>query len=358
MSQRKLVSLEKRLEAIRRLDRGEAARDIAIKLGVSKLKLISWQQNRIKIEEWCKKIGASLQRKTLQGWRRKLPTTGEALALWYAEQRRKGIMVTTSRLHEKALYFQRELQDLTTGSGWLERRKEQRLERGESVRSIAVNLGITEEMIQKFVQDRTVREERFKITSQRRKYSDRCRGPTMGESLALWYAKERRKGVVVTDSMVYEKALCFQKQLHGSTSSCGWLERWKEQRGFEREDNASLLSSCCERTDHQMSSAVKTVAMETEAKETESQRGNTNLVFENHKYYKGKDLLRWETMWRSCIRKCRAKVYTRSEDKTVLRRIASHNHDANVEKLNRQIIFAASKKIVVNFSDKCTANLT
>jgi len=50
---RKVFSIEEKLGALERLDRGETAVSLAASLNVDKSTISLWKKNRTKLEQWC-----------------------------------------------------------------------------------------------------------------------------------------------------------------------------------------------------------------------------------------------------------------------------------------------------------------
>lgn len=122
------VSMEDKLLALKRLDKGESVKKIAVELGVGKSTIGDWKKNRTNIEQWCSKqaSGSGMKvRKTMK--KSDHPAVEEALFLWHEHLRGKGLPVTGPLLHEKALKFKLEIEgesgEFTASDGWIDRWK-------------------------------------------------------------------------------------------------------------------------------------------------------------------------------------------------------------------------------------------
>lgn len=119
------VSLEKKLEAVKRLDQGEPLKKVARELGVGEATVWDWRKKREEIEKWCsqRSLGTSsenIHRKTMR--KGEFEKTSEALFLWFLEMREKDIPVSGPILQKKALELHksfREGEEFTASSGWL-----------------------------------------------------------------------------------------------------------------------------------------------------------------------------------------------------------------------------------------------
>lgn len=123
-----VVTIEQKLEAIKRLDSGESAKKIAFELGVGKSTVGDWKKQRAEIEKWCasQASGSGIKvRKTMQ--KGKHLEVEEALFLWYEQLRGKGFPVSGPLLQEKALHFSKTIEGedtiFTASDGWLDRWK-------------------------------------------------------------------------------------------------------------------------------------------------------------------------------------------------------------------------------------------
>lgn len=123
-----VVSMQKRLEAIFRMDKGETLKSIAAEYGVGATTVGDWKKNRIKIEDFCSKMVAkdSLgDRSTART--AKNEALDESLFLWFRQERDRGVPISGPILQEKALSLNKKLggdPSFTASSGWLTRWKE------------------------------------------------------------------------------------------------------------------------------------------------------------------------------------------------------------------------------------------
>ncbi|XP_067014170.2 uncharacterized protein [Anabrus simplex] len=123
-----VVSMARRLEALKRLDRGETARQIAKEYGVGAVTVGDWRRKREDIEKWCRNTVSWTSlgtRKTMK--RGEHENVDNALFCWFSLQRAKGVQVSGPKLQEMALCFNKELNDspsdFTASDGWLDRWK-------------------------------------------------------------------------------------------------------------------------------------------------------------------------------------------------------------------------------------------
>lgn len=123
-----VVTLEEKLQAIKRMDCGESVNKIALELGVGKTTVGDWRRNRAEIEKWCSKqasdSGVKVRKTMQQG---KHVEVEEALYLWYENLRGKGLPVSGPLLQEKAIQFKKQIKgddgEFTASDGWLDRWK-------------------------------------------------------------------------------------------------------------------------------------------------------------------------------------------------------------------------------------------
>lgn len=128
-TKRKFVSVHTKLEALKRLDNGEAMKKLAVEYGVGEVTVGDWRRNRQKIEQFCAHHncveGTSQGRRSMK--RAEYEKTSEALFLWFSQQRQKGCPISGPILQEKALFFRNQLKegedDFTASVGWLDRWK-------------------------------------------------------------------------------------------------------------------------------------------------------------------------------------------------------------------------------------------
>ncbi|XP_062829389.1 zinc finger protein with KRAB and SCAN domains 7 [Anolis carolinensis] len=123
-----LVSMEQKLEAIKRLDKGETIKMVASDYGVGRVTVGDWKRHRLEIEKWCSSRvtdGALKERKTMK--KCDYEKVSEALYVWYMQFRDKGVPISGPILQQKALHFQKEFNegdpDFSASAGWLNRWK-------------------------------------------------------------------------------------------------------------------------------------------------------------------------------------------------------------------------------------------
>ncbi|XP_051153380.1 jerky protein homolog-like [Leptopilina boulardi] len=129
MSQKRkkvIVSVEKKLEAIRRLDKEEIIRKVAADYGVGKTTVGDWRRNRSKLEQFGIIFGdAMTSRKTMKP--AEYDKIDKNLFLWFTQQREKGLPVSGTILQGKAMMiakqFPEESETFTASVGWLDRWK-------------------------------------------------------------------------------------------------------------------------------------------------------------------------------------------------------------------------------------------
>lgn len=107
---RVVVSLETKWNALKRLDKGESIKKIAVELGVGKVIVGDWKRKRSDIEKWVNERvsagGSGLSRKTMK--KGEYEQTSEALFLWFSQLRATGSPVSGPMLQAKALDFHKQ----------------------------------------------------------------------------------------------------------------------------------------------------------------------------------------------------------------------------------------------------------
>lgn len=121
---RKFLPLSVKLEALKRLDKGETLKKLAAEYGVSEVTVGDWRRNREKIDRFSSgKLPT--YRKSIK--KSDYEKTSEALFQWFSHQNQKGNYISGQMLQEKALFFRNELKegegDFTASAGWLDRWK-------------------------------------------------------------------------------------------------------------------------------------------------------------------------------------------------------------------------------------------
>lgn len=122
---RTVVSLETKLQAINRLDKGETIKKVASDLGVGEVTVGDWRRKRAEIEKWCSQKDNESKRKTMKTG--EFEKTSSALFMWFTQLRSKGSPVSGPMLQEKAIEFHEKFKDgeeeFTASRGWLHRWK-------------------------------------------------------------------------------------------------------------------------------------------------------------------------------------------------------------------------------------------
>lgn len=122
-----VVSLETKLNALQRLDKGEPLKKVASEIGVGETTVKDWKKNRQTLESYCGQIentGTLKHRSTLR--RPVLEEVDNALWLWFSQERRRGTPISGPILKEKALILNKKLKGdecFTASEGWLSRWK-------------------------------------------------------------------------------------------------------------------------------------------------------------------------------------------------------------------------------------------
>ncbi|XP_012221253.2 jerky protein homolog-like [Linepithema humile] len=119
-----VVSVEQKLEAIKRLDSGEIIRKIAADLGETTVG--DWRRKRADLERFAtKSCNAMTNRKTMKT--AEYDKIDRALFLWFTQLREKGLPISGPILQQKAIMFAKqfpnESETFTASSGWLDRWK-------------------------------------------------------------------------------------------------------------------------------------------------------------------------------------------------------------------------------------------
>ncbi|GBL72403.1 Jerky -like [Araneus ventricosus] len=107
-SKRKFVPLKVKLEALKRLDKGETLKKLAAEYGVGEVTVDDWRRNTSKLEAFStnKCSNLSLDRTSLK--KSEYEKAGETLYMWFTQQRQKGCPLSGPILQEKALLFRNE----------------------------------------------------------------------------------------------------------------------------------------------------------------------------------------------------------------------------------------------------------
>lgn len=123
------VTIDMKLNALKRLDEGESVSKVADDLNVGRSTVVGWKKARSNIESWC----AKRQCNESMGERKSMKGSGyeqvsDALYQWFRVQREKGTTLSGPMLQERALKYYGELKEegesgFTASNGWLERWK-------------------------------------------------------------------------------------------------------------------------------------------------------------------------------------------------------------------------------------------
>lgn len=159
---RVVVTMQKKLEAINRLDKGESVKNISIEYGVGAATVCDWKKNRSQIEDFCAKMVSkdSLgNRSTIK--KPKNESLDEALLMWFEQQRERGVPISGPILKEKALSLNQKLggdPSFTASIGWLSRWKDRHGVRqltitGESLSGAVLDAEEFKKKFEKIVKD-------------------------------------------------------------------------------------------------------------------------------------------------------------------------------------------------------------
>lgn len=111
---------------LKRLDNGESVTKLATELGVGKATICDWKKNRAKIEQFCN-VASEKSLETRHHVTLAVNNKiDEAVFLWFAQERQKGIPISGPLIQEKALQLNELLKgeaSFTASNGWLDRWK-------------------------------------------------------------------------------------------------------------------------------------------------------------------------------------------------------------------------------------------
>ncbi|XP_050514036.1 jerky protein-like [Diabrotica virgifera virgifera] len=118
--------MEKKLEALGRIDKGESSKTIAASYGVGTSTVSDWKKNRTKIEEFCFKM---ITKDSLDNRRKankaKNETLDDTLYVWFCTECERGLPVSGPFIQESVLKLNKMLPDcepnFTASQGWLNR---------------------------------------------------------------------------------------------------------------------------------------------------------------------------------------------------------------------------------------------
>lgn len=158
-----VVSMEKKLEALNRIDKGEMLKKISEEFGVGTSTVSDWKKNRKEIEDFCFKM---ISKDSLEGRgtikKAKNEQLDDALFIWFSEQRERGMPLSGPILQEKALLLNKSTPNgdptFTASLGWLERWKNRHGIRqlsitGESLSSDVLASDKYKSVFEKFISD-------------------------------------------------------------------------------------------------------------------------------------------------------------------------------------------------------------
>lgn len=119
---RVVITIEQKLEAVKRVENGELLRTVAADLGVGISSVSVWVKSKSKLEEYCAKMP---NRKSMKP--SEYEQVNEALFLWFSQAREKGMPISGPILMEKAKLLAEMMgdsyKDFGASSGWLDRWK-------------------------------------------------------------------------------------------------------------------------------------------------------------------------------------------------------------------------------------------
>ncbi|XP_023231971.1 jerky protein homolog-like [Centruroides sculpturatus] len=123
------MSMEQKLRALKRLDKGESVSAVAKDLGVGKSTIRDWKKKRTEIESWCVSRMCTETLKERKSMKESdFNEVSEALYIWFRQTRKKGTPISGPILQEKALKFYEEFKKdndpkFVASTGWLDRWK-------------------------------------------------------------------------------------------------------------------------------------------------------------------------------------------------------------------------------------------
>lgn len=123
------VSMETKLDALKRIDNGESFNKVALDLGVGRSTILGWKKQRTEIESWCAKRMCNdtiSDRKSMKGG--DFEHVSEALYMWFVQHRERGTPMSGPILQKKALDFYEKMRKedwplFTASVGWFDRWK-------------------------------------------------------------------------------------------------------------------------------------------------------------------------------------------------------------------------------------------
>jgi hypothetical protein len=117
---RKVLSLEQRMEVIRKLESGKSCRAVAAEMGCGKTQIQAIAKDREQIKKQFLD-GSNLQQKYIKRRKTGYEDLNQFVWEWYSAARSKNIPLTGKMLQEKAIMLSLEmgLDDFTASNGWL-----------------------------------------------------------------------------------------------------------------------------------------------------------------------------------------------------------------------------------------------
>ncbi|MFS1564416.1 MAG: hypothetical protein ACL7AX_13685 [Candidatus Arsenophonus phytopathogenicus] len=124
---RVVLTMEAKLKALERLDKGESVKLICDEYGVGKSTVNDWRKNRKSIQDFCMQIESDRALSTRCTLRKpNNEIVDDALWIWFMQERRKGTPISGPILKEKALMLHSKIEnggEFTASEGWLTRWK-------------------------------------------------------------------------------------------------------------------------------------------------------------------------------------------------------------------------------------------
>lgn len=116
-----------------------------------------------------------------------------------------------------------------------------RIDKGEPLRSIAIDLGVGISTVSDWKKNRKEIEDFCAKMVSRDSLGNRgtikkAKNVTLDDALYMWYIQELENGVPMSGPILRKKALSLNKKLGGDptfTASVGWLGRWKARHGIK-----------------------------------------------------------------------------------------------------------------------------
>lgn len=124
---RVVLSMENKVKALYRLDKGEHIKSVALDLGVGESTVKDWRRNRKEIEKFCHQVESDVSLNTRSTLKKpKHEHLDNALWLWFNQEKRKGAAISGPILKEKALVLNQKIgieNRFSASEGWLSRWK-------------------------------------------------------------------------------------------------------------------------------------------------------------------------------------------------------------------------------------------